>query len=990
MLHLLGTPQWRTDERSHPLPNTLPGWTLAFLALQGDWVSRERLIVMLWPDATAADAQHNLRVDLHRARAVLASWGIEEALEAERRRVRLTLPTDVQSLRRAAAQDGGPVPEFPGDLLASMGFEGFPALREWVEIERTALAAQWRDAMLARIERNATTSGERVAMAQALLEADPFDEAALIRLVESLRELGRSHEADKQVRQYGERLARDLGLEPSQAVRAAAASLAAAPSAAAVAAPADARAFVGRRIERAELVRRLGGAARLVTLVGPGGVGKSSLAREVLAHHDRPATWIDLQDLSAIEGVASRVAQRLGVDLNEQQDAVAQLARALGDKPILLVLDNAEHLAAALRDFVGGLLAAVPALTLLVTSRRPLGVDGEQRLSLEGLACPDEDSRDAEAATAFDAVQLFALRARSTVAGFDVARHIGAVVEVVDAVGGLPLAIELAASWVRLMAPEQIARELRQSVDLLERDPASGPQPTRPEHASLRAVLDRSWALLPEREQAVLLALGVFSGGFTAAAARRVADAPLPLLAALADKSLLATDGAGRFAMHPLVAADMAERAAQDTHSHAVRADRHAEYFAGMLEATLDRHVDDGRTLAREMEEEMPNLERAWQRAATSGRGDLARRMLPAWYNYFEVRGRYAMACSHLRRMIDALSPSEAGRLPLASLRANLAHFLIRSGGAEAARPLALDALAAAEPHGDAVLARFCISALGGCAMALGRWEEARTWFERVRDLDVEAGDARGVAAAWNSLALVASYQGDAARALHCAEQALSGYRQLANHQGVARGLMNIVQIHASELAWAEARRAAESALQHATQHGLSAIALMSEFWLGVACVERGDLDAGRKHLQRAQERCAAEGMAVFAFKAGYYLALAACRSGERDQGLRDLLMAARMAFERGWVEDQLYLAIFIGEWLRDAGQRSAAARVLRAVMAAPDEVSDAAIRRLARHTLGTVNDPSDADAPPFEDIARRLATSDSADELAQRLQPAR
>jgi tetratricopeptide (TPR) repeat protein len=359
--------------------------------------------------------------------------------------------------------------------------------------------------------------------------------------------------------------------------------------------------------------------------------------------------------------------------------------------------------------------------------------------------------------------------------------------------------------------------------------------------------------------------------------------------------------------------------------------------------------------------------------------------MLPAWRIYFEVRGRYAMACNHLRKMIDALPSSETGALPLAHLRANLSHFLIRANAAESARPLALGALAVAESHRDGVLVRLCTSALGGCAMALGRWNEARTWFERIRTLNVEADDPRGVAAAWNSLALVASYQGDAAGALRCAEQALGAYRQLGNHQGVARSLMNIAQIQATELAWVESRRAAESALHHATLHDLTAIALISEFLLGVACVEFRELDTGRKHLRRAQERCTAEGMTTYAFKAGYYLALAESRGGQRDGALRSLLAAARTAYERGWVEDQLYVCIFIGEWLRDGRHVDAAVRVLRAVAAAPDGISDTATRRLALVVLGTLVDPADG-ALPFEDVARRVATSDSAEDLLQHL----
>jgi DNA-binding SARP family transcriptional activator len=151
MLHLLGpAPVWRRDGAVHPLPNTLPGWTVAFLALRGDRVARERLCALLWPDAPTADAQHSLRVDLHRVRALLTEWGVADALDSDRRRVRLVLPTDIAALRAMAADPSRPWQPFAGALLASMSFEGFPALQEWAALERAALARQWRDASAAR------------------------------------------------------------------------------------------------------------------------------------------------------------------------------------------------------------------------------------------------------------------------------------------------------------------------------------------------------------------------------------------------------------------------------------------------------------------------------------------------------------------------------------------------------------------------------------------------------------------------------------------------------------------------------------------------------------------------------------------------------------------------------------------------------------------------------------------------------------------------
>ena len=151
MLQLLGpSPAWHDAQGSHPLPNTLPGWTIAFLAVHGDWVSRDRLLTLLWPDSAAAEAQHNLRVDLHRVRSVLADWGLRDALETERRRVRLIVPTDIASSR--GADDAAATPNDPGALLASMVFDGFPALKEWAALERAARAAAWRDDLLRQLD----------------------------------------------------------------------------------------------------------------------------------------------------------------------------------------------------------------------------------------------------------------------------------------------------------------------------------------------------------------------------------------------------------------------------------------------------------------------------------------------------------------------------------------------------------------------------------------------------------------------------------------------------------------------------------------------------------------------------------------------------------------------------------------------------------------------------------------------------------------------
>lgn len=992
VLRLLGTaPGWVQDDGLRPLPDNLPGWTLAYLALASDWVPRERLCALLWPQAAAAEAQHSLRMNLHRMRGVLAAFGAQAALEADRRRVRLALPTDVAQLPSADGE--APVPPYPGALLDGFTCDGFPALAEWLQLERTALANRWREAAVARLARLDDGADEAVALAQQMLAVDVLDETALGRLLVGLRAQDRGEEADRHYAAYRERLARELGAEPSPAIRALASGAARAAERGAMPPPA----FVGRKVELAELASKLARGARLVTIVGPGGVGKSALARELATHSAQPVPWIDLQDLADLDAAAARIAQRLGAPLRDGEDAVAQLGRALGATPRLLVLDNAEHLLPALAEFVARLLAAAPALKVLATSRTPLAAAGETVYPLTGLALPDEDSRDAEAAQAFDAVRLFALRAQAARADFDLARHVEAVIAIAEAVDGLPLALELAAGWVRWLTPAAIARELQASLAVLQREPRAEALPARPEHRSMQAVLERTWSLLAADERAALEALSVFEGGFTRAAAEAVADAPLPVLSALADRGLVRVDAEGRFDLHPLVQEHARRRLAADPAREATARERHAAYFAAALAATFAAHPNDDRTIAGALLAEMSNARRAWQHALASGQHDHVLRMTPVWRRYFEVEGRYEEACRHFDAADrDGVPP---GTRAAAYLRINRAHFLVRRHAPSLALPLALDAHRDAEAIGDPTLSASCTSTLGGCAMALGRFDEAAQWFGRTFESNRQIGDRAGQAAALNSLSLAHHYAGRFADALSEVDRALSLYRQLGHVAGIARALINKAQMHLANDALGapteQAARAADAALEamhHASGHKLAQMRLMSHFYLGLASLAQGDFSAARDQFRLCGERGRERGDELFLFKAHYHIAYLDCigaKGGGAEAGALALLAAAATAHERGYDEDLLYIALFVAQVLRGSGFASAAARLAASVRDTPQPPSDAVLHAHALRLLATVP-PAAGRSLPFETFTRLLAASGSTAELARRLEAQR
>src|SRR5262245_49368409 len=271
-LLLLGTPQLVRGEGVHALPDSLPGYLVALLAHRNDWVPREQLATLLWPDATEEEAQRNLRVNLNRLRPHLRTWGIEDAFLAERRRLRLSLPTDTSDQRAAlAAGDWFHAADLPrGAFLHGLSFRAFAVLGEWARAERDELLARWREAILAAAQALAPASA--AALAARFLEHDPFDEEVLRVHLSALTALGRPAEAQRVFTVYRERAASELGVAASAALLTFAQSLWSAPSAST---PADlgGDALVGRESELEVLQREIR-AHRIVTLNGVGGAGK--------------------------------------------------------------------------------------------------------------------------------------------------------------------------------------------------------------------------------------------------------------------------------------------------------------------------------------------------------------------------------------------------------------------------------------------------------------------------------------------------------------------------------------------------------------------------------------------------------------------------------------------------------------------------------------------------------------------------------------------
>src|SRR5262245_10163992 len=309
--------------------------------------------------------------------------------------------------------------------------------------------------------------------------------------------------------------------------------------------------FVNRDRETAEIAHRLKNAdCRLLTLVGPGGIGKTRLAIRVAAdcddQFDDGVYFAPLQPLDSSEFIVSAIIDVVSPQSRSGGDLKHQLLQYLREKALLLVLDNFEHLLDG-AELLTEILKTAPEVKLLVTSREALNLQEEWRYSVTGLQYPDTTA--SEQPEAYSAVQLFVERVRQVRGDLSLVDEQVAVVQVCRLVEGMPLALELAAGLARILPTDEIASEIQRSLDFLSTSLRDVPQ----RHRSITAVFEQTWRRLSDEERSVFSALSVFSGGFRREAAEAVAGVSMRVLSDLVDKSLLTHEPSGRYQIHELL-----------------------------------------------------------------------------------------------------------------------------------------------------------------------------------------------------------------------------------------------------------------------------------------------------------------------------------------------------------------------------------------------------------------------------------------------------
>lgn len=655
-----------------------------YLALEPYPHRREALSELFWPNNPPGMATKNLRQTIYRLRQSLQEIDpqlADQILDIQRQTIQIrpeSISVDAlrfQNLITAGEQHAHEsiyscqhcfrllsqaIAEYKGELLPLIVLPNAPDFEDWL-VRRRAMLHNMALLALDSLIKMLTLQGNyqrALSYAQQAITLDPSREEIHRQIMLLFSYLGQPQHALIHYQNFHQNLQREFGLKPGPELeelsrriqRGELSELKHSPSqqnhiaaeqniskVVHTALPARLTTLVGRQRELNDIDRLINAAhARLVTIVAMGGMGKTRLALEYVHRqidkYQHGAAFLALDKLSDPSTIPAQLLIALGLELGDK--ALAHTTRYLQDKELLLVLDNAEHLLEAVADLCLALLEAAPRLRIIVTSREPLRIRGEQIYRLSAL---DSDENGTITGKQQDAVNLFlqsALRVQANLTLTD--KNYAAIHKICQLVEGLPLAIELAAAWSDFYSCEEIAKAIQENVDFLGFDWRGVPS----RQQSMRAVFEWSWQLLQPSEQEALKTMALFQGGYTLEAAQRVAHISPVMLNRLCQSSLIQVSehpNGKRYTMHRLLR-QFALKHFNDQHERHEAELRHCRYYLGFAAAREERLAkNDPRTAAAELWEEIDNIRQAWIWACEHGHFSEIALCINALYHFYMV-----------------------------------------------------------------------------------------------------------------------------------------------------------------------------------------------------------------------------------------------------------------------------------------------------------------------------------------------------------------
>lgn len=857
---------------------------LAYLAVEADRPHRrDHLATLFWPERDRRGSLQSLSQALYRLRRAFDvptaaapvlritpqtiqfnldcdHWidtqeftNLLDICHAHRHTLQVTCPECLARLQQAAAL-------VHGNFLEGFSLRDSPEFDEWVLFQRERLRHLAIQALstLANGHERRGDSTQALVFAQRWLAIDPWQEDAHCHVMRALAASGQRSAALVQFETCRRILAAELGVEPAPATVALCERIRAGSDGDGAFQetrhnlPAPLTPLIGRAHELNTIIQRLHDPdCRLVSLVGPGGSGKTRLAiaaaELVLGDFTDGVILAPLAAIDTAPAIVPALAQAIGLFLARQEDARRQLIDFLRTKKMLLVLDNFEHLLSGAHLLVE-ILAAAAHVKILVTSRAHLNIVGEQVILVEGLALPSTmaaagvhhnglTTDAANAIAASDAVALFLYHARRVCSDYEpTAADLAAIAQICDTVAGIPLAIVLAAVWMDLLSPPAIAHQLLGElahddgggIDLLAADLTDLPERQR----SMRTVLDQTWRLLSGQDQGVLAALAVLRGSFTQDAANAVSGATLRQLRTLSEKSWLHRMVEGRYEIHELLRQYAQEKLQQAPATAMLVRSRHSAYFVTAL-GRWASELRGERQLAALVEEEadLENVQAAWNWAVAQADLESVDQAMDGLFLYLDWRGRCQQGEEMCRNAVNQLHKYTTGDKEIVVARLLAWHGWFSQAldhldvaAAQLHESLALLDNSVPDAQAGRNARAFALYALGHARHGTDRSAARRCWEESLaiyRDLGCQWGAAQVL----SRLGLLALEMGDYPTARHLLEESVAICQRLADRKSMAYALCYLGNVYANQgdLTTAEELVRSSIAMSHALGDRLGA-----------------------------------------------------------------------------------------------------------------------------------------------------------------------
>jgi predicted ATPase/transcriptional regulator with XRE-family HTH domain len=708
--------------------------------------------------------------------------------------------------------------------------------------------------------------------------------------------------------------------------------------------PYPAMPLIGREVELETLAKLLDDpACRHLTLVGPGGIGKTRLAIEVACneweHFADGVFFASLAATSSHEFMVPTIAQAVGLSFSGSADPQSQLINYLSDKQALLLLDNLEHLLDGV-DLVVALLARAPNLKLLVTSRERLALIGEWTFEVQGLPVPIGEQK--EVSEINSAVQLFFQRARQSQAEFVLsAEELPHVVRICQLVEGMPLAIELAATWVPVLNCREIANEIEQGLDILASQLRDVPE----RHRSMRAVFDHSWKLLTEEQKQAMRQLAVFKGGFLREGAQAIAGASLPIISALVSKSLIRRTANGRYDLHQIVHQFALSYLSEDPQIENMVCDRHCEFYLELLsdrEQALKSAAQQ--ETIQQLTKEIDNVRAAWTWAVKREKFTRLGAALRCFGLLFDIRGWSKEGIEQVEPIVQALRTMPENKELQKVLGQALAQqglFFFRLGNHLQAMSRFKESLALLRPIGEPALLVDPL-VLGGIIMHLtGELDQAHSLLHEGLVNARASGDRWYAAYALFNKGYIAGLSGRLNEGYQQMVEGITLWRMLGDPRFIALGL-NFISPLAIRLGRVdEAQGYLEESLALSTQIGDRWGMGTAYRFLGVAALARGDTSEAQLLINRSLD--------IFqGFVKGWdvvislvYLGQALTTGGDLPAARRCFVEALELAVEAGALPLALNALVGLSQLDLDSGEAERALVLCTFAMSHPAATYD-------------------------------------------------